>query len=164
MAFTPPPIPPTDLVASEAGPALVRLCSVGVCDSTVNTSRWLRELLHMRARGEVTLRAAVYIVRWILTHPVTGGPQFLWSNAALVECLGQVDARSLGPDPIRKMQSDAYSLALGSLGGNIRTLDVLTRAVAARRSSFLGLYPTDGAAYVAWYDRVREALEPYLRP
>ncbi len=164
MAFTPRPIPPTDLVSAEAGPALARLCALRLCDSTVDTSRWLLELLMMRTRGEVTLRAAVFVVRWVLTDQQTGDARFLWSNAALVEVLGQLDATPLTATAVRKLQSDAYQTALGATTGNVRTADVLRRVLAARRAAATTILGPALAGFLPWYDRLYDALVVNLRP
>jgi hypothetical protein len=164
VAFTPPAIEPVDLVSSEAAIALKHLCARGACESTVNTSRWVLELLHMHQRGEVTLRAAVFIVRHILTTVGGHPPAHLWANAAAVEVLGQVDTLPLTPELLRKLISAAYSMHLGSFGGNIRTQQTLAGVARSHRAAAapLAAPPRDG--YLAWFDRVVEALSPYLVP
>lgn len=164
MAQPPPFLEATDIVTAEAVPALAKLIASGLPLGSVQTSPWILELLRLRNRGDVTLRAAVFLADFIIHHYSGSNPGHDWANLATVEVLGQVDTSTMTEPCIRRLLTDAEQLFLLVAGRNLKDAGNLARSVNARRAAAAQICGAALAPYLAFYDRVRDALTPRLRP
>lgn len=164
MAAPLPVLEATDTVTAEAVTPLAKLKALGVISASVDTSAWVLELLRLRNKGEVTLRAAVFLTDWIIHQFSASNPAHDWANLAVVEVLGQVDTSTMTQPCLRRMISDAETIYLLVAGRNVKTPDQLARAVNSRRAAAAQLCGAALENYLPFYDRVRDAVTPRLRP
>ena len=161
MAADIPPIAPTDATAAEAGPALDKLKKLGVIDYNNLGGRWLLEILMMRTRGEISLKAAVFLTLYVLDKLGGRTPGTLWSHLATCEILGQVNCRTLTLTCLQALLQDGENLHHATIGNRLQTKDNLTRVANARRAARVNFCQGAEQAFMPWYDRVRDALLPY---
>lgn len=156
------PVPPSDPVAAEAGPAVLRLNDLGAIETGLTITPWFRHLLAWRKDNSLTLRAAIYIVAYVITQTGLHGPRAHWARLALMDWLGRVDATTLNDTALNRLLLDLESLYTQATTTPRPSADAFTRYALSRRAAARQICGPQLDPFMVIYERAIEALSPFL--
>jgi hypothetical protein len=162
MAFTLLPIPPADSTAAAAAPFLLQLNGSPAFDKSSTSEKWTRQILRWRNEGLLPLHVALFLQRYILMQLGYVSLAAQWANLVVVEVLGQVDTTPLTEICLRYLIQNADSMHYQVHSKGIKTASELQRYTDSRKAAGKALCGGTQAAYLTFFDRVRDALVPLL--
>lgn len=162
MPFKLTPIPPSDSTAAEAAPFLLLLNDSPAFDKSSTSEKWTLQILRWRTKAQLTLHAALFLQRYILTNLGYVSLAAQWANLAVVEALGQVDCSTLTELCLRHLIQNSLSMHYQVLSRGIKTESELQRYTESRKNAGKSLCGGSQTDFLLFFDRVRDALKPEL--